>query len=49
VLVASSEKIKKQLGWQPNYPDLESIVRSAWDWRKAHANGYAPQESAPSC
>ena len=43
VLVASSEKIKKQLGWTPKYADLESIVRSAWDWRKAHPNGYARQ------
>jgi UDP-glucose 4-epimerase len=41
VLVASSEKIKKELGWRPQYADLESIVRSAWNWRKAHPNGYA--------
>src|SRR5262252_223621 len=46
VLVASSEKIKNELGWQPKYGDLESIVRSAWDWRKSHPNGYAPNESA---
>jgi UDP-glucose 4-epimerase len=43
VLVASSEKIKKELGWTPKNADLESIVRSAWDWRKAHPNGYARQ------
>jgi len=48
VLVASSEKIKNELGWQPKYPDLESIVRSAWDWRKSHPNGYAPNGSAHS-
>jgi UDP-glucose 4-epimerase len=41
VLVASSEKIKTQLHWQPKFPGLEEIVRSAWDWRKAHPNGYA--------
>jgi UDP-glucose 4-epimerase len=40
VLVASSEKIEKELGWQPKYADLESIVRSAWEWRKAHPDGY---------
>ena len=40
VLVASSEKIKKELAWQPRFPDLESIVRSAWEWRKARPNGY---------
>src|SRR5215467_10878003 len=33
VLVASSERIKKELGWRTEYADLESIVRSAWEWR----------------
>ena len=41
VLVASSEKIRRELAWKPQYADLESIVRSAWEWRKAHPNGYA--------
>ncbi len=41
VLVASSGKIKRELGWSPQYADLESIVRSAWNWRKANPNGYA--------
>jgi len=41
VLVASSEKIRRELAWKPQYADLESIVRSAWGWRKAHPNGYA--------
>ena len=41
VLVASSEKIKKELGWKPEYPGLESIIRTAWDWRRQHPNGYA--------
>ena len=40
VLVASSEKIKQELGWRPKYADLESIVRSAWQWRQAHRDGY---------
>ena len=40
-LVASSEKIKRELGWKPEYTNLESIVRSAWNWRRAHPNGYA--------
>jgi len=40
VLVASSEKVKQELGWKPKYADLESIVRSAWEWRKSHPNGY---------
>jgi UDP-glucose 4-epimerase len=44
VLVASSEKIKRELGWKPEYTDLESIVRSAWNWRNAHPTGYASNQ-----
>jgi UDP-glucose 4-epimerase len=40
ILVASSEKIKRELNWQPQYFSLEDIVRSAWDWFRAHPNGY---------
>ncbi|MGD0929522.1 MAG: UDP-glucose 4-epimerase GalE [Candidatus Korobacteraceae bacterium] len=32
VLIASSEKIKRELGWQPQHSDIEAIVRSAWEW-----------------
>jgi UDP-glucose 4-epimerase len=39
-LVASSEKIRQELGWKPAYPDLESIVSSAWAWHTAHPDGY---------
>ena len=41
VLVASSEKIKKELGWKPEFPGLESIIQTAWEWRRQHPNGYA--------
>ncbi|HYL96053.1 MAG TPA: UDP-glucose 4-epimerase GalE [Terriglobales bacterium] len=41
VLVASSEKICRELGWQPRYPELEQIVASAWEWRSQHPEGYA--------
>jgi UDP-glucose 4-epimerase len=41
VLVASSTKIKRELNWQPQYADLESIVRSAHTWFQTHPNGYA--------
>ena len=41
VLVASAEKICRELGWQPRYPELEQIVASAWEWRRQHPNGYA--------
>ena len=40
VLIASSEKIKRELGWNPSRQDLRLIIQSAWDWMKAHPNGY---------
>lgn len=39
-LVASSEAIRAELGWQPRYPDLEAIVATAWAWHQAHPDGY---------
>lgn len=39
-LVASSERIRHELGWQPRYPSLEDIIGSAWEWHHAHPNGY---------
>lgn len=39
-LVASSEKAKTVLGWNPQYDHLETIVASAWNWHKAHPNGF---------
>jgi UDP-glucose 4-epimerase len=41
VLVASSEKIRRELGWQPRYTTLDQIIGSAWDWHSRHPNGYA--------
>jgi UDP-glucose 4-epimerase len=41
VLVAGSDKIKRELHWQPQFSGLEAIVRSAWDWRRAHPEGYS--------
>ncbi|MBQ7567758.1 UDP-glucose 4-epimerase GalE [bacterium] len=40
ILVASSERIKTELGWKPKYADIDSIVASAWEWRSRHPNGY---------
>lgn len=34
ILVASSEKIKRELGWKPEFPELEKIIESAWRWHK---------------
>lgn len=41
ILIASSEKIRRDLGWEPKYTTLEQIVASAWEWHKSHPNGYA--------
>jgi UDP-glucose 4-epimerase len=41
VLIASSEKIRKELGWKPKYPELKAILKSAWAWHKNFPNGYA--------
>lgn len=40
-LIADSQKIREELGWNPKYPDLRSIVESAWNWHKAHPQGYS--------
>lgn len=40
VLIASSEKAKKELSWQPKYNSLETIIETAWNWHKNHPNGY---------
>jgi UDP-glucose 4-epimerase len=40
VLIASSEKIKRELGWQPQFQDLRVIIESAWKWMQAHPTGF---------
>ena len=40
-LVADAAKAKTVLGWNPQYADLKSIVQSAWNWHRAHPNGYS--------
>ena len=39
-LIASSEKIRRELGWEPKHPDLRTIVEHAWAWHSTHPNGY---------
>ena len=40
VLIASSEKIKRELGWKPEFQDLRVIIESAWRWLQKHPQGY---------
>jgi UDP-glucose-4-epimerase GalE len=46
ILFASSERIKRDLGWQPQLEDLDVIVETAWRWRLAHPGGYAARVGA---
>lgn len=39
-LIAASEKIKKELGWQPRFQRLDAIVESAWKWHQKFPRGY---------
>ncbi len=39
VLVASSERLTRELGWKPVYNSLDTIIETAWRWHKAHPNG----------
>jgi UDP-glucose 4-epimerase len=39
-LVAASEKIKRELGWQPQFQSLDVILASAWKWHQKFPRGY---------
>jgi len=39
-LVANAERAGSVLGWKPQYPKLETIIQTAWDWHREHADGY---------
>lgn len=40
VLVASSSRAKSELGWEPRYPELKSIIEDAWNWMSKYPTGY---------
>jgi len=50
VLVASSEKIRRELKWKPQHPDLDDIIRSAWAWtttkKRSDAREHSPMTAA---
>ena len=39
-LIAGSDKVRAELGWEPRYQDVEKIIASAWAWHVGHPNGY---------
>ncbi len=44
VLIASSEKAKTILGWNPKHDSLSEIIKSAWKWHKSHPYGYKNED-----
>ena len=40
-LIASSDTISAELGWEPHHSDLRNVIQNAWDWMRTHPNGYA--------
>ena len=48
-LVADASKARDVLGWKTRYPELEAIIRTAWEWHEAHPEGYprTPPEGLP--
>jgi len=40
ILYAASDRAQRDLGWRPQYADLEVIVRHAWQWHSTHPRGY---------
>lgn len=40
VLIASSEKIRSELGWVPEHSSVEEVIGTAWKWHKGHPHGY---------
>jgi len=39
-LVAGSDKIKRELGWKPEFPELKTIIETAWRWHSSHPDGF---------
>jgi UDP-glucose 4-epimerase len=40
-LVGDSTKAREVLGWRPQFPELEKIIESAWNWHQRHPDGYS--------
>lgn len=46
VLFASSDRIKRELGWKPRFEEIDTIVETAWRWRESHPHGYGDRTGA---
>ncbi|CAA9347055.1 MAG: UDP-glucose 4-epimerase, partial [uncultured Gemmatimonadetes bacterium] len=47
-LIAASERIQRELGWQPKWTDLHAIIESAWAWHRTHPRGYDDRAASPA-
>jgi UDP-glucose-4-epimerase GalE len=47
VLFASSDRIKRDLGWKPRFEEIDTIVRTAWQWRESRPAGYRAGQGTP--
>jgi UDP-glucose 4-epimerase len=45
ILCASPHRLMQELGWRPRFSDLQTIVRTAWEWKQKHPQGYRVPES----
>ena len=45
-LVADPTKLKTQLGWEPQWPDIRAVVQTAWAWHQRYPKGYADKTVA---
>ena len=43
-LIASNEKARKILGWEPKYTDVKDVISTAWGWHKNHPDGYGDRK-----
>ncbi|MEO6876294.1 MAG: GDP-mannose 4,6-dehydratase, partial [Opitutaceae bacterium] len=43
-LYADSSKAQRELGWKIKFPDIDSIVATAWKWHSAHPDGYGDKK-----
>lgn len=46
VLIATPERIMKELGWKPQFADINRIVETAWQWHSTHPDGYVASQMA---
>jgi UDP-glucose 4-epimerase len=47
-LFADSTKLRTKLGWKPKYPDIRSVIETAWAWHQRYPNGYTDKAARSS-